>query len=77
VYSREEQDKWAEDPEEFLKFRKRATHILNSGFEVIVKDSKEQKETLAMIKRQMEKRLSKKKELIPKLIPDFALGCRR
>ncbi len=77
IYTREQQQRWAENPDEFFAFRKRATHILNTGFEVIYKNSKEQRETLQKIRDQMEARLARKPELIPKLIPNFALGCRR
>ncbi|KIW22097.1 uncharacterized protein PV07_12513 [Cladophialophora immunda] len=77
MYSPEQQKRWADNPEEFLVFRKRAIHVLNTGFETIRKNSKDQRETLQMIKEQMKKRLAKKPELIPLLIPDFALGCRR
>lgn len=77
VYSEEQQAKWAANPDEFNAFRKRATHVLNAGFPVIFKNSKEQRETLQIIKKQMAQRLSRKPELIPSLIPDFALGCRR
>ncbi|CAK7199450.1 hypothetical protein SEUCBS139899_002130 [Sporothrix eucalyptigena] len=77
VYSEEQQQEWATNPEEFLKMRKKATHILNTGFEVIYKDSDAQKQMLEKIKEQMRARLAKKPELIPALIPDFALGCRR
>ncbi|VUC29175.1 unnamed protein product, partial [Clonostachys rosea] len=77
VYTKAQQDRWAANPGEFLEVRKKATHVLNSGFEVIVKNSKEQRETMQTFKKLMEQRLSKKKELIPKLVPNFALGCRR
>lgn len=77
IYTKEQQQRWVDNPEEFLAFRKRATHVLNTGFEVIYKDSKEQREMLQVVKSQMEKRLAKKPELIPVLIPNFALGCRR
>lgn len=77
IYSEERQQKWATDPEAFLAMRKKATHILNTGFEVIYKDSDAQKEMLEKIKSQMRARLAKKPELIPRLVPEFALGCRR
>ncbi|CAK7207280.1 hypothetical protein SEUCBS139899_010090 [Sporothrix eucalyptigena] len=77
IYTKEQQEAWANDPDAFLKLRKRATHILNDGFDIIVKGSDIQKEATQKSRELMETRLARKPELIEKLTPKFALGCRR
>lgn len=76
IYTEEQQKRWVEHPGEFLQFWKKATHVLNTEFMTLYKD-KEQKKSLQMIQKKMAERLSKKPELIAKIVPNFALGCRR
>ncbi|CAK7217886.1 hypothetical protein SCUCBS95973_003299 [Sporothrix curviconia] len=77
VYSKEQQDAWANDPDAFLKLRKRAAHILNDGFDIIVKGSAVQKVATEQSRELMKTRLARRPELIDKLTPKFALGCCR
>ncbi|KIW84799.1 hypothetical protein Z517_00187 [Fonsecaea pedrosoi CBS 271.37] len=77
VFTREQQEAWANDPDGFLRHRKRAESTMNHFFDIQVKNSSLQKQAAEETRRQMIDQLSKKKELIPKLVPEFALGCRR
>lgn len=77
VYTDEQKKRWAENPMEFLKFRKAIENSMNHLFEIHFKDSDAQKKMADMFGQQMRERLSSKPELSEHIIPKFNVGCRR
>lgn len=77
VFSEEQKAYWANNPNEFLKFRKEIEQSANKFFNLQYKDTELQKELYQHSRERMEKRLNGKKELASMLIPTFAVGCRR
>ncbi|KAL7906991.1 hypothetical protein GGI35DRAFT_482357 [Trichoderma velutinum] len=77
VYSDEQRAHWRNNPNEFLKFRKGIENIANSYWPAQIKDGPVQKEWHKQTRQGMEKMLGGNTELISKLIPTFAVGCRR
>lgn len=75
-FSEEQKAAWEKNPEEFLQYRKKIEGTMNQFFDMQYKDSEAQREAFATNREQMEARLTKP-GLREKLIPDFALGCRR
>lgn len=74
----EEQKKtWAEDRRSLLAYRKRVEGSMNNIFDVLVKDSQIQKDSFQQFQKSMKDKLGNKKFLAAKLVPDFAVGCRR
>jgi cation diffusion facilitator CzcD-associated flavoprotein CzcO len=75
VFFTEEQKKhWAENPDEYLQYRKEVESELNSRFRLYLKDSDAQKEALEYSISQMTEKLSLKPEIGENLIPKFAVG---
>lgn len=77
AYSEEERERFRNDPEYFLKWRRHVEHVVNKGYLVAVRDSKDQIEAREATVASMKERLKHKPELVDALIPDFELGCRR
>lgn len=50
---------------------------MNNIFDVLVKDSQIQKDSFQQFQKNMRDKLGSKKFLAAKLVPDFAVGCRR
>lgn len=50
---------------------------MNNFFDMQFKDSEEQEKAFISNRDQMRKRLKNREELISKLVPSFAVGCRR
>ncbi|KAK1761804.1 hypothetical protein QBC33DRAFT_582134 [Phialemonium atrogriseum] len=75
-FSEEQKAAWEKNPEEFLQYRKKIEGTMNQFFDMQYKDSEAQREAFTTNREQMEARLTKP-GLAEKLIPDFALGCRR
>ncbi|BEJ11415.1 hypothetical protein CspHIS471_0108370 [Cutaneotrichosporon sp. HIS471] len=77
AYTEEEKKRWAENPDEFLAYRKDIEDALNSRFRMYLKDTKEQEAAVKVARAHMAARLVKKPELVELLTPKFSLGCRR
>jgi hypothetical protein len=75
-FSPEQQEAWAKDPDALLRYRKRAEGTMNHFFDLQIKTSSLQKEAFAATKKSMQQLLTKG-DLASRLIPNFALGCRR
>ncbi|KAH5642097.1 hypothetical protein HBI23_197610 [Parastagonospora nodorum] len=75
AYSDEEKDAFKNRPGVSLAMRKATEKAMTTGFKGPLKDSDAQQVVKAYSKQQMTTKL-KKPELISKLIPDFAVGCR-
>ncbi|OAL40668.1 hypothetical protein AYO20_00404 [Fonsecaea nubica] len=76
-FSEEQKKAWATDRRALLKYRKRVEGSMNQIYDVLVKDSQVQKDSFQRFQKNMRQRLGNKEYLADKLIPDFAVGCRR
>jgi hypothetical protein len=73
----EQKERFVNDPEYYLQYRKLVEREINHRFKFIINGSKEQKEALDFSRAQMEMKLTGRKDLMEKLIPkNFAVGCR-
>lgn len=77
AFTEEEKDRWANDPEEYMAFRKNMERELNSVHAVTLQGSELQTGAMQMFRELMEKKLAKKPHIAKALIPSFAVGCRR
>lgn len=73
-FSEEQMERWSQNPEEYLSYRKEVEAELNGRFRLYLKYSFEQKEALDYSTSQMKEKLAGKPELRDKLIPDYAVG---
>ncbi|KAF2094347.1 flavin-binding monooxygenase [Rhizodiscina lignyota] len=76
-YTAAEKRKFREDPDEFLRYRKRIESDMNRTFDTFVKDSPKQKEAIHVFAKIMKDRLGGNEELASRLTPKFGVGCRR
>ncbi|CAG9977251.1 unnamed protein product [Clonostachys byssicola] len=76
VFSEEQKERWANDPTEFLKYRKAVEASGNNFYSMQFKDSDLQKELFDKFKDLMTQRLGRE-DLASILVPTFAVGCRR
>ncbi|TFK39761.1 hypothetical protein BDQ12DRAFT_649180 [Crucibulum laeve] len=76
IFTEEEQRKFADDPEAHLTYRKFAEEQLNSLFTMFFADSDVQKATFDSMVAVTKEKL-KNSDLETKLIPKWAVGCRR
>lgn len=71
------QKRWAENPEEFLEYRKAIEDAINARYRMYLKDSPDQLAAVKISAETMAAKLAKKPELVSLLTPKFAVGCRR
>ncbi|KAL3442928.1 steroid monooxygenase [Aspergillus insuetus] len=76
-YDKEQQQKWAEHPEEYLALRKEIEQELNMRFPLFVRGTKFQQMAQDFTAKDMRAKLAAKPELAEILLPSFAVGCRR
>jgi len=76
VFTAEEKERFANKPGELLNYRKGIERGLNGQFGIFLKDTKTNKDTEAYMRSSMKEKLQNE-FLEQKLIPDFAVGCRR
>ncbi|KAH8203068.1 hypothetical protein TruAng_002796 [Truncatella angustata] len=77
-YSEEQKKTFAQNPEEYLAYRKAVEREMNSTFAIMIKGTKEQLDAYEFATNEMKRKLKKKPELAEKLIPNtFPVGCRR
>jgi cation diffusion facilitator CzcD-associated flavoprotein CzcO len=74
VYTQEQKDRWAENPEEYLSYRKEVEAELNIRFRLYLKDTAEQAGAKTFSTKAMSEQLSSRPDLVKHLIPDFAVG---
>lgn len=78
AYSQETHRKFKDDPEFYLSYCKAIESELNVRFKFYINDSEDAKEAKAYSINEMQRKLSKKPELMDKLVPsNFGVGCRR
>lgn len=75
-YSAEQIKKWNEDPEEYTKYARDVEGELNKRFNLMHLESKDQKTSREIIANMMKEKLNNEK-IARKMVPEFALGCRR
>jgi hypothetical protein len=76
-FSEEQKDAWAKDGSSYIEYRKHVEASMNNFFDMQFKDSKSQKEAFQNFRATMKERLGPKGHLAQRLVPDFAVGCRR
>ncbi|KAK3066148.1 hypothetical protein LTS18_001965, partial [Coniosporium uncinatum] len=76
VFTAEEKERFANKPGELLNYRKGIERGLNGQFGIFLKDTKTNKDTEEYMRASMKEKLQNE-FLEQKLIPDFAVGCRR
>jgi cation diffusion facilitator CzcD-associated flavoprotein CzcO len=77
TFSEEQRRNWANNPQDYLQYRKAVENELNDGFPFFIHGTKHQADAKAFTIQEMSRRLSTKPEMIDDLIPDFPVGCRR
>jgi cation diffusion facilitator CzcD-associated flavoprotein CzcO len=76
-YSADQIQKWKDDPEAYLKYRKSLEFRLQGNYDVTQRDSARHVLARVMYERNMRERLKGKPEIIDQLIPDFPPLCKR
>ena len=77
-YSEEQRALWRKDPEAYFKYRKQMEEEFNLAYNFTNANSELQKQRHELVKQMMEEGLKDMDpELRKKLIPDWAVGCRR
>lgn len=75
-YQPEEIQRFVDDPQYHLQYRKRIEHGINLGFAVFYKDSQASQIAKQYMVGAMKQRLQNHPELCKRLIPDWPVGCR-
>ncbi|OQE13287.1 hypothetical protein PENFLA_c051G04100 [Penicillium flavigenum] len=75
-YTEEEKKTFRDQPGALLEVRKQGERAMAAGFPIMVQGSQTQSQMKEHMKEQMKQKINND-ELANKLIPDFALGCRR
>lgn len=76
VYTEEEKQAFKEKPDILLEMRKQTEKGMASAFPLLLQGSATQDQTVQYMQQQMKQKINND-ELAEKLIPDFAVGCRR
>ncbi|KEF61461.1 uncharacterized protein A1O9_03027 [Exophiala aquamarina CBS 119918] len=76
-YKAEEVQRFIDDPEYHLQYRKQIEHGINVGFAIFYKDSQASQIAKEYMVSAMKRRLQDNPELCKRLIPDWPVGCRR
>ncbi|KAE8162972.1 putative flavin-binding monooxygenase [Aspergillus tamarii] len=76
-YTEEEKQRFRDNPEEFLEYRKSTEGSVNSVYNIMISGSEENKAMHEWVQGVMRSRLSKNPELVKTLIPTYEIGCRR
>jgi cation diffusion facilitator CzcD-associated flavoprotein CzcO len=77
VFDPEQKKRWIENPKEYLQYRKDVETELNFRFPLFVNGTPQQAAARDFTTKDMLRKLGPKTELQDKLLPNFALGCRR
>ncbi|KAI1342701.1 FAD/NAD(P)-binding domain-containing protein [Xylariaceae sp. FL0016] len=76
-FSAEEIERFVNEPETVLKLRQDNERTMNSIFSMYLKDTILQNQAKSLLESEMKKIFNGDKEAEEKLIPDFAVGCKR
>ncbi|KAF5988509.1 sterigmatocystin biosynthesis monooxygenase stcW [Fusarium coicis] len=79
TFSPEQKQRWAENPEEYLQYRKEVEESMSSRFRLYMKGSKIQEAARKFSEQSMIDKLEKgeRPDLVKFLLPKFEVGCRR
>ncbi|BGP55503.1 hypothetical protein JCM8202v2_003107 [Rhodotorula sphaerocarpa] len=77
AFTEEEKERWAQNADEYMAFRKNMERELNGVHAVTLLGSDMQKGAVQAFREMMEKKLSAKPHIAEAFIPNFAVGCRR
>jgi cation diffusion facilitator CzcD-associated flavoprotein CzcO len=76
-FDEECKQKWIDNPAEYLEYRKAVEKELNIRFPIFIRDTPQQAMAKEFTTKDMTRKLGPKPELLDKLLPSFAVGCRR
>ncbi|KAE8379064.1 putative flavin-binding monooxygenase [Aspergillus bertholletiae] len=76
-FTEEEKQRFQDNPEEYLEYRKSIEKFVNSAFSLMISGSEGNKFFHGMVDGMMRSRLAKNPELAKMLIPTYEVGCRR
>ncbi|KAI1857254.1 uncharacterized protein JN550_013337 [Neoarthrinium moseri] len=76
-YKPQEMERFHDDPEYLLHYRKQIEFAINRGFALFYKDSEASKMAEMYMQSQMKRRLKDDPVLTKKMIPTWPVGCRR
>ncbi|KAL4862560.1 hypothetical protein BDV12DRAFT_42067 [Aspergillus spectabilis] len=70
-------EKFKNDPQSYIEFRRKIESDLHSASEVIYKDTEMARTFQKMCEEHMRSKLAKKPEILDALLPDYPVACRR
>jgi len=76
-FSERQKQIWSDNPQSFLTYRKKVESTMNKFFDLQFKDSDIQRDSFEIFGKTMRERLGDKDGLASKIVPNFAVGCRR
>ncbi|KAI1344236.1 cyclohexanone monooxygenase [Xylariaceae sp. FL0016] len=76
-YRPQEMERFRDDPEYLLKYRKTIEYGINRGFEIFYKNSEASKGAEAYMRSEMKRRLKDDPVLTERMTPSWPVGCRR
>lgn len=76
-FDKDQKKRWIDDPQEYLQYRKEVEKELNIRFPMFIQGTPLQSMARDFTVKDMKRRLAGKPELQGRLLPDFAVGCRR
>ncbi|KAJ6010385.1 sterigmatocystin biosynthesis monooxygenase [Penicillium sp. IBT 35674x] len=77
VYDQEQKKKWASNPKEYLQYRKEVEKELNIRFPLFIRDTAAQAGARDFTQKAMKSKLEQRPDLIERMLPTYAVGCRR
>ncbi|KAJ5109720.1 flavin-binding monooxygenase [Penicillium argentinense] len=76
-FTPEEIEKFKHNPEAFLEYRMKVEHSLNDVYRLMLSNSPGNKMLFEAVSGLMAERLNHNQDLLSKLVPKYAIGCRR
>lgn len=73
-FSKEQKQRWADDPSEYLSYRKAVEAEINDRFKLYLKHTAEQRAARDFSEGQMKDKLLPRPDLLDLLLPDFSVG---
>lgn len=77
IFTKEEIERFKNDPRHFLDYRKRLQNFGSAAYPLYYKDSELQQKVFKDYRELMTQRLNNNQELCDLIIPEFPVGCRR
>ncbi|KAK5169326.1 uncharacterized protein LTR77_005301 [Saxophila tyrrhenica] len=76
-YTPDEIKAWEQDPETYIQYRKQVERVVQSDYDITIRNSENQAKARKYFEMLMTQRLSKKPELIEHFLPTFSPLCKR